>query len=82
MQDAWLSKFAEWTQTPLYLRYAEELNLEREALLMRGKENFNPHVLSELKGFDQAASFFQRAVDTLRERNKPNEDTDEPEQNF
>lgn len=82
MQDAWLTRFAEFTVTELYQKYFEELRLEREALLMRGKESFNPHVLSELKGFDQAASFFQRSVDAIRERNKPQEDNDELEPTF
>ena len=82
MQDAWLSKFAEFTQTDLYKRFVEELNLEREALLMRGKENPSASVLSELKGFDQAASFFQRAVDTLHEQNQPKEDDNDLKQDF
>ena len=82
MQDAWLSKFAEFTATDLYAKFFDELRLEREALLMSGKKSRDPHYLSMLEGFDQAASFFQRAVDTLRERNKTQEDNDEPEQNF
>lgn len=67
----WIDRHAEFTTTDLYRNYHECMLGEREEILMRGKKSRDPHILSMLEGFDQAASFFQRAVDTIRENNKP-----------
>jgi len=75
-----VDRFAEFVQTDLYARYHECLRAEREEIIMQGKKSRDPHILSKLDGFDQAASFFQRAVDVVREANKTShEDEHEPE---
>lgn len=61
-----MDRLAEFTRTPLYKNYYESLNLEREEILLVGKRTRDPHILSKLEGFDQAASYFQRCVDSQR----------------
>lgn len=61
----WVDRCAEFTQTDLYKNYFESLRLEREDILLEGKRTKDPHILSKLDGFDQAASFFQRCVDSV-----------------
>lgn len=78
----WVVRHAEFVQTDLYQNYHECLRAEREEIIMRGKKSRDPHILSMLEGFDQAASFFQRAVDALREQNKDKqEDENESDEN-
>ena len=67
---AWVDRHAEFTQTELYKNYYECMLAEREKILMDGKRTRDPHSLSKLEGFDQAASFFQRCVDRIRSENK------------
>ena len=66
----WVDRHAQFVQTDLYKNYHECLRLEREDILMRGKKTRDPHILSMLDGFDQAASFFQRCEDLARSTNK------------
>ena len=73
-KTAWVDRHAAFTQTDLYKNYWESLRLEREEILMIGKRTHDPHILSKLDGFDQAASFFQRCVDFIRTKNKVDED--------
>lgn len=61
-----MSRHAEFTGTPLYKNYFEALRLEREDILLVGKRTHDPHILSKLDGFDQAASYFQRCLDSQR----------------
>ena len=51
---------------------------------MVGKKTRDPHILSKLDGFDQAASFFQRQLDAriaLNKETEPEEDN-EPVENY
>lgn len=74
---SWVVRSAEFCQTDLYKNYVEEMRLEREEILMRGKKSRDPHILSMLEGFDQAASFFQRCKDTVRIANTPVEEEED-----
>ena len=74
-----VDRFAEFMNTPLYANYWECLNLEREAILLDGKKTRDPHILSKLEGFDQAASFFQRQYDSIKRKQINDEDHYEPE---
>lgn len=78
--SSWVDRHAQFVQTDLYKNYYECLLAEREEILMRGKKTRDPHILSMLEGFDQAASFFQRTVDSIRANNKQQtEEEHEPE---
>lgn len=74
---SWVDRHAEFTGTDLYKNYYESLRLEREEILMVGKRTRDPHILSKLEGFDQAASYFQRCVDTKRVVEDVNEDSND-----
>ena len=70
----------EFMQTKLYENYRECLRQEREEILLVGKKTRDPHILSKLDGFDQAASFFQRQKDFVISQNRQTvEDNDEPD---
>lgn len=69
VDNAWIDRHAAFVQTDLYKNYYDCLLSEREKILMEGKKTRDPHILSKLDGFDQAASFFQRCVDTVRAKN-------------
>lgn len=73
---SWVDRHAEFIQTDLYKNYHASLLLEREQILMVGKRTHDPHILSKLDGFDQAASFFQRCHDTLVSSNKTETEED------
>lgn len=72
----WVEKFAELCQTELYRNYCESLRLEREQIIMEGKRTKDPHILSKLDGFDQAASYFQRCLDLVTTNQDINEELD------
>jgi len=75
---AWIDRHAEFVQTDLYKNYHASMLMEREEILMVGKRTRDPHILSKLEGFDQAASFFQRCYDAVRANNQSyNEDENE-----
>lgn len=76
---AWVDRHAAFTQTDLYKNFSDSLYLEREEILMAGKRTRDPHALSKLEGFDQAASFFQRCADATRIQKDINEDLNEPD---
>jgi hypothetical protein len=69
---------ASFTQNEMYPRFRDALRLEREEILNEGKKSRDPHILSKLDGFDQAATIFERARAIVVERNKPStEDSDD-----
>lgn len=76
---AWVDRHAQFCDTDLYKNYCESLNLEREAILMDGKRTKDPHILSKLDGFDQAASFFQRCLDSVTIAKDVNEELNNDE---
>lgn len=65
-QASWVDRFAQFTQTDLYKEYVETLRDERELIIAEGEKSLNPHALSELRGFDKAASFFERQVQIVK----------------
>lgn len=75
-----VDRLVEFMQTDLYQNYWECLRAEREEIILVGKKTRDPHILSKLEGFDQAASFFQRQKDFVIEQNRQtSEDNDEPD---
>ena len=78
-QRPMVDRAVEFMNTPLYENYVECLRQEREVILMEGKKTRDPHILSKLDGFDQAASFFQRQKDFVKRENQIEEDDNEPQ---
>ena len=72
----WIDRLVQFTRTDLYANYYECLRLEREEIIMAGKRSRDPHILSKLDGFDQAASFFERQIESVRRSNEVKEDLD------
>lgn len=71
---AWVDRAAAFCDTELYKNYFESLRLEREQIIMEGKRTKDPHILSKLDGFDQAASYFQRCLDFVTTDKDVNEE--------
>lgn len=79
-QTPMVAEILKFMDNPLYENYTECLRHEREAIIFEGKRTRDPHILSKLEGFDQAASFFQRVYDDVQKRNKQKiEEEHEPE---
>lgn len=72
---------AGFTHNDLYPKFTEALRLEREGILSEGKKTRDPHILSKLEGFDQAATIFERARNAILERNKqsPEDSNEQPD---
>lgn len=73
---------AAFTQNELYPRFRDALRLEREEIINQGKKSRDPHILSKLDGFDQAATIFERARAIVVERNKQSTEDSDDQQDF